>query len=403
MARSTGVRQRCGSDCQPRCRVHRWEFHVELPADEQGKRRQFTRGGFLTARDAGQARAQVLAQYRAGTLPRVDRRETVRAYLERWYANKLDAGQMRASTATAYRGHLDRYLLPHLGSIRLHELRGDHIERMFKAIRAREGMARPVGPTTERRILATLRSAISDAVRRRDLPHNSAAQVTLRPSEPRRVRPWTPDEFWRFVGLLEGQDEHTAAGRLLPLVLVAAGTGLRLGEVTGLRWADVDLDGGWLVAAQQAQQVGRDVTYVRPKTRAGEDRRVALAASTVEVLRSWRARQSAARLAWGGAWQDSGLVFTASDGQPLMPFSVSRSFSRLVAAYGMPHMTFHGLRHLYITVLLLSGVPMAVVSKLAGHSSIQLTVNTYGHLLDEAAVDAAQHVDVFMARPRALP
>jgi len=333
----------------------------------------------------------------------VDRRETVRSYLERWYATKLDAGQMRASTAAAYRGHLDRYLLPHLGPLQLHELQGRHIEGMFRAIRARDGVARPVGPTTERRILATLRSAIRDAVRRGDLPHDHTAHVTLRSSEPRRVRPWTPEQFWRFVGLLEGQDEHTAAGRLLPLVLVAAGTGLRLGEVTGLRWADVDLDGGWLVAAQQAQQVGNVVTYVRPKTRAGEDRRVPLGASTVDVLRSWRARQSAARLAWGGAWQDSGLVFTAPDGQPLMPFSTSRSFSRLVAAHGMPHMTFHGLRHLYITVLLTSGAPMAVVSKLAGHSSIQLTVNTYGHLLDEAAVDAVQGADVFMARPRAIP
>jgi len=115
-------------------------------------------------------------------------------------------------------------------------------------------VARPVGPTTERRILATLRSAIRDAVRRGDLPHDHTAHVTLRSSQPRRVNPWTPEQFWRFVGLLEGQDEHTAAGRLLPLMLVTAGTGLRLGEVTGLRWADVDLDGGWLVAAQQAQQ-----------------------------------------------------------------------------------------------------------------------------------------------------
>ena len=145
------------------------------------------------------------------------------------------------------------------------------------------------------------------------------------------------------------------------------------------------------------------MTYVRPKTRSGEDRRVPLFASNVEVLRSWRARQSAARLAWGGAWQDSGVVFTAPDGQPLMPFSTSRSFSRLVAAHGMPHMTFHGLRHLYASLLLNAGVPMAVVSKILGHSSIQLTVNTYGHLLDDAAMEAAQLGEAYLARGRAIP
>lgn len=117
MANKTpGVRRRCRADCPPKCDRHTWEFHVELPQDEQGKRRQVTEGGFRTMADAKEARAEVLRRHKAGTLPdREQRKRTTRAYLEEWHATKLGSGALRPSTARCYRGHLDRYLLPHLG------------------------------------------------------------------------------------------------------------------------------------------------------------------------------------------------------------------------------------------------------------------------------------------------
>lgn len=407
MARSTGVRQRCAPECPARCRVHRWEFQVELPAGEDGKRRQVGRGGFLTSREASEARAEVLARHKAGTLPnREQGRETVRAYLERWYAVKLDSGALRASTARSYRGHLDRYLLPHLGHLRLTDLRASHVEGMFREVRkATADNPRPVGPTTERRILATLRSAMGEAVKRGHLTHDHTAHVSVRKAERTRARPWTPEVFWGFVERMSAEPAESAGARLLPVVQVATGTGLRLGELLGLRWEDVDVDRGLLVVRQQAQQVGQELTYGKPKTRTGEDRMVPLVGWVPEVLQAIREQQDAQRQAWGEAWQETGLVFTAQDGAGLLPQSVSKAFARLVVAYKLPPLTFHGLRHTCASVLLQAGVPMPVVSRMLGHSSIGITVDTYGHLvMDATTADViGRALDGFAARGSAIP
>lgn len=361
----------------------------------------------MTSREASEARAEVLARHKAGTLPsREQGRETVRAYLERWYAVKLDSGALRPSTARSYRGHLDRYLLPHLGPLRLTDLRASHVEGMFREVRKETANhPRPVGPTTERRILATLRSATGEAVKRGHLTHDHTAHVSLRKAEPARARPWSPEVFWGFVERM-GQDAPGSAGaRLLPVVQVATGTGLRLGELLGLRWEDVDLDRGLLVVRQQAQQVGSELTYGKPKTRTGEDRMVPLVGWVPDTLRTIRKEQDEQRQAWGEAWTQTGLVFTAQDGSGLLPQSISKAFARLVTAYELPPLTFHGLRHTCASVLLQAGVPMPVVSRMLGHSSIGITVDTYGHLvMDASTADViGRALDGFAARGLPMP
>ena len=171
---------------------------------------------------------------------------------------------------------------------------------------------------------------------------------------------------------------------------MVAGTGLRLGEVCGLRWGDVDLTGGKLIVRQQALQNGRDLTYGKPKTRSSEDRAVPLAGWVPEVLDSWRKQQLAERLPFGPDYAGTDQVFTQPDGSPLLPSSVSPAFMRLVKASDLPPCSFHDLRHVAATTLLQAGVPMPVVSRILGHSGIQITVDTYGHV----TVDSTLHDQV---------
>ena len=396
MAKLTGVRRRCTKDCGPRCRRHKFEWSVELPAGTGGKRRQFT-GTADTADQASEQRAKVIAAHRTGTLPSDDsrRNETVGEFLDRWLRVKVESCELRPSTARSYGGHITRHLVPHLGEIRLRDLRRDHIERMFTAIRkATANDPRPVGPTTERRILATLSSAIRDAVRAGELSTDHTAYVRLRKVDRPRVKPWKSDQYWAFVTRLEAEPADSAGGRLLPVVQVVAGTGLRLGEVLGLRWSDVDLTGGYLVVQQAAHQVGAVVSYGPPKTASGDGREVPLTGWVPDVLRAWRKQQMGERLAFGPDYTETGLVFTHEDGAALQPQSVSKSFHRLVTSVRVPFeplpvTRFHDLRHLTATMLLQAGVPLVVVSKLIGHSSIGITADTYGHIrVDDGVRDA---------------
>jgi hypothetical protein len=182
MAKLTGVRRRCTRDCSPRCRKHRFEFHVELPPGPDGNRRQITQAGFATAEEAADARAEILRAHRAGTLvsDRERRQETVEEFLRRWLAVKITSGSLRPSTAHSYAGHIDRALTPHLGAMRVRDLRRDHIEKMLEAARQDAvERGRPLGPASQRRILATLRSAVRDAVKAGELPHDHTAHVRL--------------------------------------------------------------------------------------------------------------------------------------------------------------------------------------------------------------------------------
>ncbi|UKJ63500.1 site-specific integrase [Cellulosimicrobium cellulans] len=371
--------------------MHRWEFSVELPAGPDGKRRQVTKGGFRTQAEAAEERAKVLQQHRAGTLPDAERRRlTVGAYLADWLDGKVSTGRLRATTAKSYRQHVDDYLTPHLGTTRLVDLRPDHVEAMFRKVRAEraERGAPVMSATTEARILATLRNAVRAAARRGLIHTDPTAAVEISRGDGRKVDPWDWATFERFTAWLDGQDDATTAARLSPVVHLVARTGLRLGEVCGLRWEDVDLDAGLVVVRQQAQAIGGKVVYGPPKSRESTDRRVPLVPEAVAVLRAHRKRQIAERFAWGAAWEDSGLVFTRPGGAGLVPTTLSRAFGGAVKASGVRVCRFHDLRHLAATHMLRNGVPLVLVSRVLGHSSPAITGTIYNHVLADDAAEA---------------
>src|SRR5437763_9954759 len=139
--RHRGVYQRCGSACPAdRCREHTWSYHVELPPGSDSKRRQVTKGGFASARDAAEARAQVLAQERAGELP-ARGSVTVADWLTRWLTLP-EVTQLRGNTVIGYRDHVRCYLIPHLGKVKLTQLRSTDVSAMLDRVRGDREAAR---------------------------------------------------------------------------------------------------------------------------------------------------------------------------------------------------------------------------------------------------------------------
>jgi integrase len=275
-----------------------WTYATALPA-KGGKRQQVVRGGFETATDAQRALDTRRAQVVQGVV--VNDRLTVGQYLAEWLTAKSD---LQASTRRAYGLHIAKYLDPQLGHLRLTELRVAHVTECLAEVTSSDA--------NRQRVRATLRAALTGAVKQGLLGVNPAALVTLpsgkRPKAlvwtpqrvsrwkvtgemPSPVMVWTPEQLGAFLDVAE-QD------RLYALFHLVAHRGLRRGEACGLAWADVDLDKGRVTVRLQLVQLGWEVYEDTPKSDAG-DRTVALDAGTVAVLRAHRRRQLAGRLDGG--------------------------------------------------------------------------------------------------------
>ena len=176
--------------------------------------------------------------------------------------------------------------------------------------------------------------------------------------------------------------------RLYALWVLVLATGLRRGEIAGLRWEDIDFDGGVLAVRRSRTSVAYRVHEGEPKTRSGR-RTVSLDARVCAVLTSHRRRQLEERLAWGAAWENSGYVFTAEDGQPLHPERIKVMFDKLVASAELPRIRFHDLRHTSATLALSAGIHPKVVSERLGHSNIAITLDLYSHVTPTLQAEAA--------------
>jgi integrase len=230
----------------------------------------------------------------------------------------------------------------------------------------------------------TLSQALAHAVRTEVLFKNPAEQV--KPPRPPR----------REIAILTKPEIATllqAAGRLYLPVLVGVTTGMRRGELLGLRWSDIDLKAARITVNQSLERIAGESVFKAPKT-AGSRRTITLPALTVEALKEHRAEQAAERLRLGLGKPE--LVFSHPDGSPMDPDSITKAFDRLIRIAGVRRITFHGLRHTHISHQLMDGVHVKSVSERAGHANISITLSAYAAFIPNMQADAAAGVDTWL-------
>lgn len=180
--------------------------------------------------------------------------------------------------------------------------------------------------------------------------------------------------------------------------MLALTTGMRQGELLGLKWADIDVSAGTLAVRRALQwQRGNGLAFVEPKT-ARSRRKIHLSQTALVALRTHKDRQAFDRHAAGEGWNDNALVFCDTVGEPLSPTNETKRFQRAVAAAGLPAIRFHDLRHTAATILLTKGIHVKLVSEMLGHSTIVLTLDTNSHVIPAMHADATAAMDaVFTA------
>ena len=362
-----------------------WTYAFSV--EQGGKRRQISKGGYRTKKLAQEALSEALVGHQRG-----ERVEPTKLTVERYLVDEwlpVASARLKASTIGGYQHIVSKRLVPHLGPVRLSELSAGQIAAMHRTLRD-EGLS-------ERTILHThrcLSKALEDAARRRLIARNVARDVDA--PKPRRgeMKVWSADELRTFL-------RHTEDDRLGACWVLAVSTGMRRGELLGLRWADVDLDAARLAVRRSRVAVGYDVVEGEPKS--GRARTIALDDGTVAVLRRHRRRQLEERMAWGEAWEDSGAVFTREEGTPLHPQTMAWHFEKAVRDLdtamkaadpkaSFPAIRFHDLRHTHATLALQAGVHPKVVQERLGHSSISITLDLYSHVVPGMQEDAAAKV-----------
>ena len=301
---------------------------------------------------------------------------------------------------------------PHLGEVPLDRLSTEHIAAMLDQIEvynaeitaaSTEGRApvldgdmrtrpRVTGPTTQRRIMATLRAALNEAISQRRITWNPCAGIELPEQAERETVVWSPEQVGTFL------DHADAAGhRLALLYRLILLCGLRRGEAIGARWSDADLDAGRLAVVQTVLQFGGKTVIGKPKTKSGR-RLISLPPGIVALLTEHREAQRRERWEWGEAYRDNGLIFCAEDGSVLSPDTVSRAFRALPAGAGLPPIKLHEGRHTAASLALESGLDIKVVSAALGHSGTQITRDLYQHVRVAVADEAAAAVESLVTR-----
>lgn len=249
----------------------------------------------------------------------------------------------------------------------------------------------PLSAKTISYIHTIVHKVLADAVDA-DLITRNVADRAKPPRPTRRatcgIQSWTAEELRSFL-------DNVTGVRLEAVWRLAAMTGMRRGEVLGLRWSDVDLDSARLSVRQALVAVGYEVVTSTPKSHYA--RVIDLDAETVTKLREHRRRQDGERVEWGADYHDQDLVVAKENGEPIHPHTFSQSFERIIRRAGLRAIRLHDIRHTHATLALKAGVPVKVVSERLGHESPVFTLKQYAHVLPGMQAEAARAVAALVA------
>jgi len=370
--------------------VIRYQLTVDVGVVD-GKRKQL-RKRYKTEREARAALDAVRGDVAKGTYVHPSKITLTQAF-EDWLASKHG---LKPSTLHGHRVNLAP-ALAELGEVEVQKLSKRHLDDLVTALRA-GGLASPTGksrkswsPRSVNYMLGLLTAVLRDQMRQGHVVRNVAELIDRIPADPKPPDTFTPSELQAVLAHIDG-DRYAIAWQL-------ALTGLRRGEVAGLRWSDIDLAARTLQISSTRLRFGKHLVEDTPKSRASR-RTLPIPDHLAAALRAARAIQAADRLALGEEYDASGYVVVDECGAALSPHALTSRWARTLKAAGVRHIRFHDARHTCGTLMHLQDVPIAVISAWLGHASKAFTMATYVHSQPEALTLAAQSLNSVVGESR---
>lgn len=303
----------------------------------------------------------------------------IKDYLSDWLKNSKPS--YRSKTWKHFEQLIRDYINPQIGSIKLIDLRPEHIQRLYNFL-----LEHNIGAYTILKVHSVLHNALSHAVKLGTIPRNPASVVKT-PKEPSKEMQILDEN--QVSQLLLSTKNH----RLGMLIYLAMSTGMRQMELLGLKWSDID----WVkhtirVERQLVRPEGKGVQFAPLKTKSGR-RSIDISPRTIEALREHYNNQHLIKQSVGTKWQENDLIFTNSFGGPINPRNLLRDFKKLLQDAGLPPIRWHDLRHTTASIWLNQGIPVLVVSKRLGHSRPSITLDIYAHLIPNKQTELAEMID----------
>jgi integrase len=351
-----------------------WFYCLTLGKDADGKRIQIKKRGFKSEREAEKALREAQVAADKGTYIKPTK-AAYGEYISEWFETRRSRlGRMTASNDER---NIHNHIIPHIGHIQLTEISALHIERLLTELR-NKGLAEG----TIKKVYSLVSSSLISACKKDILPKNVAALAENKPKvKKKHFEVWDEHEVRYFL-----EYAQQSVTRYYIALLLALTTGMRQGEILGLRWKDIDTTRKTITVNQTLSHDGKE--FKAPKTEFSI-RSIKLDDDTLEVLKQHK--KAILREKWEAqdSYIDNDLVVCTTHGTPCMPRDLDKRWTKLRKDAKLRKITFHDLRHTHASLLLKNNVHPKVVSERLGHSSIQITLDLYSHLFPNLQEDAA--------------
>ncbi len=316
---------------------------------------------------------------------------------------------IKSATIQIYTNNIENHIKPALGAIRLDQLTPHDIQRFYNKTKNAGGLRPkrdangnivkksgkavyetfPLHAKTVKGIHGVLHSALKQAQHNGYIRYNPTESCILPRQKKRPITPFDEKQTRAFLTQIKGDPQEL-------LYTVTLFTGMRVGEVLGLKWDCVDFETGFLTIDKQLQQING--IYELVPTKNSQPRTVVAAAWVMDLLRHHKAAQAEMRLRVGSLWVNSGFVFTNEIGEHLAYRTLIKHFKKIAAAIGRPDARFHDLRHSYAVAALRAGDDIKTVQGNLGHATAAFTLDVYGHVTDEMKRASADRMNTYILR-----
>jgi len=353
-----------------------YQITIELDPDPiSGKRIRRYKTVKGTKKQANAKLLELLAQYNSGN---VISTSTMRlgTWVDQFVQNYLP--NIEATTRDSYEEKIRNHIKPSLGTIPLNILNTNTIQTWVNDM-----IKKGLSPKTIRNTFNVLNPALKKAVLLRMLPHNPCEGVALPKLQKPKVEVYTKAESKQVLSAAKGTD-------LYLFVLLSLSLGTRRGELSALKWENIDFEKRTIKVCESRVHANKTVIEKDPKSEAG-NRTITVGSDVMNELRKAKeAYDEKAKEPW---FRDLGFVICKEDGTPYRPDSLTQKWERFTERNNLPHIKLHGLRHTNATTLIAAGISPKVVQQRLGHADVSITLNTYTHVLPSMDKEAAEKID----------